>query len=176
MCDHEECLGCFLFLEYFFILVEWTYRPTQHVTSFVVPEPGRGGEVPPLGRLLHIICSTYRRPQPEIVPCFSILINAPSLVGRQFDRVCSFIHFGCIFFFAQERNGYLPPAKDPDWKDRLKQVYGSMPAHLTPEYKKTDRYITQVKVREKKNDYIMAFKSTDVMVVVKYHERIGRSM
>ncbi len=83
---------------------------------------------------------------------------------------------GVFFFFAQERNGYLPPAKDPDWKDRLKQVYGSMPAHLTPEYKKTDRYITQVKVREKKNDYIMAFKSTDVMVVVKYHERIGRSM
>jgi len=58
----------------------------------------------------------------------------------------NWIRFSC----EQERNGYLPPAKDPDWQNRLKQVYGSMPPQLTPEYKTTDRYITQLKVRERK--------------------------
>lgn len=41
----------------------------------------------------------------------------------------------------------MPPAKDPDVLNRLRQVYGAMPPHLTPEFKKTDRYIKQLKVR-----------------------------
>ena len=43
----------------------------------------------------------------------------------------------------------MPPAKDPDVLNRLKQVYGAMPPKLTPEYKKTDQYIKQLKVRDK---------------------------
>lgn len=42
----------------------------------------------------------------------------------------------------------MPPAKDPDVLNRLKQVYGAMPPHLTPEYKKTERCIKQIKVRQ----------------------------
>eukprot|EP00903_Cladosiphon_okamuranus_P018047 g16608.t1 len=44
-----------------------------------------------------------------------------------------------------ERNGYMPPARDPDVLNRLKQVYGAMPPQLTPEYKKIDRYTKQLK-------------------------------
>ncbi|CAM9266588.1 unnamed protein product [Ectocarpus sp. 12 AP-2014] len=44
-----------------------------------------------------------------------------------------------------ERNGYMPPAKDPDSLNRLKIVYGAMPPHLTPEYVKTERFVKQLK-------------------------------
>ena len=41
----------------------------------------------------------------------------------------------------------MPPAKDPDVLNRLRQVYGAMPPHLTPDFKKTARYTKQLKVR-----------------------------
>lgn len=40
----------------------------------------------------------------------------------------------------------MPPLKDKDFLDRLKQVYGAMPPKMTPEFKKTDRYTKQLKV------------------------------
>lgn len=43
----------------------------------------------------------------------------------------------------------MPPARDPEVLNRLKQVYGAIPPQLTPEYKKTDRYTKQLKVRGK---------------------------
>ncbi|CAM9825307.1 unnamed protein product [Scytosiphon promiscuus] len=44
-----------------------------------------------------------------------------------------------------ERNGYMPPARDPDSLNRLKHVYGSMPPNQTPIYERTKRYIRQLK-------------------------------
>lgn len=40
----------------------------------------------------------------------------------------------------------MPPAKDPDILDRLKIVYGAMPATLSPEYAITERYTRLLKV------------------------------
>lgn len=57
--------------------------------------------------------------------------------------------FACFFRLrAQERTGYMPPAKDPDSLDRLKIVYGAMPATLSPEYAITERYSRLLKVRK----------------------------
>lgn len=40
----------------------------------------------------------------------------------------------------------MPPTKDPDSLNKLKMVFASMPATLTPEYAKTEQYIRQLKV------------------------------
>ena len=44
----------------------------------------------------------------------------------------------------------MPPAKDPQVLNRLKQVFGAMPPHLTAEFKKTDQYIKQLKVMKRR--------------------------
>ncbi|CAM9280554.1 unnamed protein product [Ascophyllum nodosum] len=44
-----------------------------------------------------------------------------------------------------ERNGYMPPTKDPETLNKLKTVFASMPATLTPEYAKTEQYIRKLK-------------------------------
>ncbi|CAN0401161.1 unnamed protein product, partial [Laminaria digitata] len=44
-----------------------------------------------------------------------------------------------------ERTGYMPPAKDPDCLDRLRIIYGAMPATLSPEYAITERYTRLLK-------------------------------
>lgn len=51
-----------------------------------------------------------------------------------------------LFVIYKERNGYMPPTKDPDSLNKLKMVFASMPATLTPEYAKTEQYIRQLKV------------------------------
>ncbi|CAM9229736.1 unnamed protein product [Hapterophycus canaliculatus] len=49
-----------------------------------------------------------------------------------------------------ERNGYMPPARDPDSLNRLKHVYGSMPPNQTPDFENNKRCIRQLKAREEK--------------------------
>lgn len=68
---------------------------------------------------------------------------------REFERIFPNIRSGiCCCVRLQERNGYMPPAKDPDSLNRLKIVYGAMPPSLTPDYKRAERYIGLLKVWE----------------------------
>lgn len=57
----------------------------------------------------------------------------------------SLFYFLCLLR-AQERTGYMPPVKDPDVLERLKIIYGAMPATLSPEYAITERYTRLLKV------------------------------
>eukprot|EP00752_Nemacystus_decipiens_P004173 g3816.t1 len=71
-----------------------------------------------------------------------------------------------------ERNGYMPPAKDPEVLNRLKQVYGAMPPHLTPEFKKTDQYIKQLKNLIRALEQVL-HAETEVTEVERSHDADG---
>lgn len=51
----------------------------------------------------------------------------------------------------------MAPNRDPDSLKKLKIVYGAMPANLTPEYSKTERYIKQLSVSESLTDAARCF-------------------